>query len=75
MDLDVQESFGVKLEDIPLVFDYKVLAKILGVSISTAQSIMRQDGFPVWRISNRMSRIYKKPFLEWLEKQVLNQEG
>lgn len=67
---EVDEHLGVKPEDIPLVFDCKFLAKILCVSYSTARTIMHQPGFPVWRISEKKHRIYREPFLKWLDAQT-----
>ncbi len=57
------------LEEIPAAFDYKVLAKILDVSVSQAQRIAKKDGFPVHVLSPKVHRIYRASFLEWMEKQ------
>ncbi|MCL6592705.1 MAG: helix-turn-helix domain-containing protein [Alicyclobacillus sp.] len=69
MQQQSDSCLGVNVEDIPLVFDCKFLAKILGVSVSTARTIMHQPGFPVMKFSARKHRIYRAKFLEWLERQ------
>lgn len=52
--------------DIPFVFDYKVLAEVLGVSTFTARTIMNSDGFPLHKLSPRKHRIFKGEFLRWM---------
>lgn len=60
---------GVLLDQIPTVFDAKFLAKILDVSVSTAQTVMSDPDFPVWRISPHTHRILKTEFLRYVEEQ------
>lgn len=67
--MNAQEILGVRVDEIPVVFDAKYLAKILGCSVSTARTIMNQPGFPVVRLSQRKHRIYRAAFLAWLERQ------
>lgn len=56
-------------QDIPVVFDRKVLAKLLGISLSAASNVMRKNGFPVVRVSPHRHRIYREAFFRWLESQ------
>lgn len=58
-----------KPEDIPLLFDARELAKILGVSISQARRIMARDDFKVTVISPRRYRIRREDLLDWLARQ------
>ncbi|WP_206921875.1 DNA-binding protein [Alicyclobacillus suci] len=58
------------LDDLPLVFDCKKLAEILGVSTFTARNIMHSPGFPVVIAGPRRHRIYKTAFIKWLEEQA-----
>lgn len=53
--------------DIPLVFDCKLLAEIMGVSATTARRMMHAEGFPLEVHGERSHRIYKRKFLAWLE--------
>ncbi len=60
---------GVLLDQIPAVFDCKMLAKILDVSVSTAQLVMAASEFPVWVISKHTHRILKSEFLQYAAEQ------
>jgi len=59
----------LRYQDIPVVFDRKVLAKLLGISLSAASNVMRRNGFPVVRVSPHRHRIYREAFFRWLESQ------
>ncbi len=54
----------------PEVFDAKELARILGVSESTARRYMARDDFPVTTLSPRIRRIRRDDLRKWLEKQT-----
>lgn len=60
---------GMRIEDIPAVFDCKTLARILAVGEGIARTVMTRDDFPVFIITYHCHRIYKVPFLKWLEEQ------
>ena len=65
-ELTLEDIFpGVLLDQIPAVFDVRVLAKILCVSVSTAREVMNQPDFPVWIISQHTHRIVKSEFLRY----------
>ncbi|MFB5192765.1 DNA-binding protein [Alicyclobacillus fastidiosus] len=66
----MKETTIRNLDDIPVVFDCKKLAEILGVSTFTARTIMHQPGFPVVIAGPRRHRIYKPAFLQWIEEQA-----
>ena len=66
---------GVLLDQIPAVFDAKFLAKILDVSVSTAQTVMSDPDFPVWRISPHTHRILKSEFLQYVADQSRKRKG
>ena len=66
-------KLGVRYDEIPLVFNVRWLAKILMVSYSTALAIMHSQGFPVRVFGRRIYRIYKEPFLRWLETEMARQ--
>ncbi len=76
-ELTPQDMVGMRIEDIPAVFGTVTLAKILLVSDDTAAKIMNRPDFPVFRMSSKTWRIYKVPFLNWLEEQCqpLNRRG
>lgn len=65
-ELTLEEIFpGVLLDEIPAVFDVKILAKILGVSKTKAGEVMDEPDFPVWVISAHVHRIVKSEFLRY----------
>ena len=57
------------LEEIPAVFNYDTLAKILDVSVSQEQRIAKQHDFPVHVLSPHVHRIYRAAFFRWMEGQ------
>ena len=60
-----------KQEDIPLVFDVAHLARILGVSVSTAYSYIHIPGFPAFTLrGSKGYRIHGPRFVTWLEEQA-----
>lgn len=55
-------------DDLPLFLNANLLAKVLGVSISTAYEVMHEPGFPVLRVGSRMV-VSKEKFIQWAEEQ------
>lgn len=54
-------------DELPLFLNGKMVAKALGVSVSTAYELMHEDGFPVLKVGKRMV-VPKEKFLSWVEK-------
>ena len=54
--------------DLPLFLNAKLVAQVLGVSISTAYEVMHEPGFPVLRVGSRMV-VPKEKFIQWVEEQ------
>ena len=52
MKLSVYESY----DDLPLFLNAKMVAQVLGVSISTAYELLNDPGFPTLRVGKRMVR-------------------
>ena len=55
MKMSVCKSY----DDLPLFLNAKLVAQVLGVSISTAYEVMHEPGFPV----------PKEKFIQWAEEQ------
>ena len=55
--------------DLPLFLNAKLVAQVLGVSISTAYEVMHEPGFPVLRVGSRMV-VPKEKFIQWAEEQA-----
>ena len=50
----MRESSYKSYDDLPLFLNAETVAKVLGVSISSAYELMHQPDFPVVRVGSRM---------------------
>ena len=64
MKLSVYKSY----DDLPLFLNAKMVAQVLGVSISTAYELLNDLGFPTLRVGSRMV-VPKEKFIQWAEGQ------
>ena len=64
MKLSVYKSY----DDLPLFLNARMVAQVLGVSISTAYEVMHEPGFPTLRVGSRMV-VLKEKFIRWAEEQ------
>ena len=64
MKLSVYKSY----DDLPLFLNAKMVAQVLGVSISTAYELLNDPGFPTPRVGSRMV-VPKEKFHQWAEGQ------
>lgn len=64
MKLSVYKSY----DDLPLFLNAKMVAQVLGVSISTAYEVMHEPSFPTLRVGSRMV-VPKEKFIQWAEGQ------
>ena len=62
MKLSVYKSY----DDLPLFLNAKMVAQVLGVSISTAYELFHDPGFPTLRVGSRMV-VPKEQFIQWAE--------
>ena len=51
-------------DELPLFLNAELLAKVLGVSISSAYELMHEKDFPALRIGNRIV-VPKEAFIRW----------
>ena len=51
-------------DDLPLFLNADAVAKVLGVSPSSAYELMHEPGFPTLRIGSRMV-VPKEQFVQW----------
>ncbi len=56
-------------DDLPLFLNADTVAKVLGVSISSAYELMHQPDFPVVWVGSRMV-VPKEKFIEWVSAQT-----
>lgn len=55
------QSYG----DLPLFLNAETVAKVLGVSPSSAYELLHEDGFPTLRVGSRMV-VPKEQFIQWV---------
>lgn len=56
-------------DDLPLFLNVETVAKVLGVSISTAYELFHEPGFPTLRVGSRMV-VPKEKFVAWVSTQT-----
>ena len=56
-------------DELPLFLNAELVAKVLGVSISSAYELMHETGFPALRIGNRIV-VPKEKFRRWVAAQT-----
>lgn len=52
-------------DDLPLFLNSELVAKVLGVSPSSAYELMHEPDFPVLRVGSRMV-VPKEQFIQWV---------
>ena len=65
----MRESSYKSYDDLPLFLNAETVAKVLGVSISSAYELMHQPDFPVVRVGSRMG-VSKEKFMAWVSVQA-----
>ena len=61
----MKESKYQNYEERPLFLNSETVAKVLGVSSSSAYELMHEPDFPILRIGNRMV-VPKEQFIQWV---------
>ena len=62
----MKESSYKSYDELPLFLNSELVAKVLGVSLSSGYELMHQPGFPVLRVGSRMV-VPKDAFIRWVE--------
>ena len=65
----MRESSYKSYDDLPLFLNAETVAKVLGVSISSAYELMHEPGFPVLKVGSRMV-VPKEKFITWVSAQT-----
>lgn len=65
----LKESIYKSYEELPLFLNAELVAKTLGVSISSAYELMHEEVFPSVRIGSRFV-VPKDKFQQWVEQQT-----
>lgn len=62
-----KENFYKSYEELPLMLSVREIAKVLGISKTSAYELVRRKGFPVLKIGSRLV-VPKEKFREWVAK-------
>ena len=65
----MKNSQAKNYEDLPLFLNAEMVAKVFGVSISSAYELMHEKGFPSVRIGKRFI-VPRDDLKRWMEEQV-----
>ena len=65
----MKESIYKSYDELPLFLNAETVAKLLGISPTSAYELMHEKGFPVLKIENRMV-VPKEKFRAWVEQNV-----
>lgn len=65
----MKESIYKSYDELPLFLNSELVAKVLGVSISSAYELMKEKDFPSIRVGNRLI-IPKEHFIAWVEERM-----
>ena len=61
----MKESVYKSYDELPLFLNAETVAKVLGVSPSSAYELMHEPDFPVLKVGSRMV-VPKEKFVEWV---------
>ena len=56
-------------DDLPLFLNAEIVAKVLGISISSTYELMHEASFPALRVGSRIV-VPKEKFCQWIESQT-----
>ena len=56
-------------DELPLFLNAEMVAKVLGISISSAYELMHEASFPALRVGSRIV-VPKEKFCQWVESQT-----
>ena len=65
----MKRSTYTNYDELPLFLNAEMVAKVLGISISSAYELMHEASFPTLRIGNRIV-VPKEKFCRWVDRQT-----
>lgn len=65
--MKMKENFYISYDELPLMLSVQEIAKVLGISKTSAYDLVRSKGFPVLKIGSRLV-VPKEKFREWVAK-------
>lgn len=65
----MKRSDYTSYDELPLFLNAEMVAKVLGISISSAYELMHEANFPALRVGSRIA-VPKEKFCQWVESQT-----
>ena len=65
----MKQSVYTSYDELPLFLNAEMVAKVLGISISSAYELMHETSFPALRVGSRIV-VPKEEFCQWVELQT-----
>ena len=65
----MKRSTYTNYDELPLFLNTEMVAKVLGISISSAYELMHEASFPTLRVGSRIV-VPKEKFRQWVEAQT-----
>ena len=65
----MKRSTYTSYDELPLFLNAEMVAKVLGISISSAYELMHEANFPALRVGSRIV-VPKEKFCQWVESQT-----
>ena len=65
----MKRSTYTNYDELPLFLNAEMVAKVLGISISSAYELMHEASFPTLRVGSRIV-VPKEQFRQWVEAQT-----
>ena len=65
----MKRSGYTNYDELPLFLNAELVAKVLGISISSAYELMHEANFPALRVGSRIV-VPKEKFCQWVESQA-----
>lgn len=66
-EVKMKQSVYNSYDELPLMLSVREIAKVLGISKTSAYELVRRKGFPVLKIGSRLV-VPKEKFREWVAK-------
>ena len=65
----MKRSTYTNYDELPLFLNAELVAKVLGISISSAYELMHEANFPALRVGSRIV-VPKEKFCRWVDRQT-----
>ena len=65
----MKRSVYTNYDELPLFLNAEMMAKVLGISISSAYELMHETSFPTLRVGSRIV-VPKEKFCRWVDRQT-----